>query len=259
MAYNAAAAAAISPYDTSGAAAAAAVYHHHHHPAAAAAASAGHQQEDIIAAAYAAQPQQHHSQHQQQQQPAQRYQSPSDGVGEPLVLPPPPQPPAAAESHCILIQRMPQRHRKTRGQGRTGANRFDDEKKREQYKRSACDRERSRMRDMNKSFQLLRARLPSCQRPSGKRLSKIESLRLAVKYIKHMQYLMAIPPNQNIPQHIVEFDPGVPSWRKNPQVPGDVLPLADFEVDTDAMWNTGPAGRNSTAAAHVGHVVQFDF
>ena len=43
--------------------------------------------------------------------------------------------------------------------------------------------------------------------------------RLAVKYIKHMQYLMAIPPNQNIPQHIVEFDPGVPSWRKNPQVP----------------------------------------
>ena len=53
--------------------------------------------------------------------------------------------------------------------------------------------------------------------------------RLAVKYIKHMQYLMAIPPNQNIPQHIVEFDPGVPSWRKNPQVPGDVLPLGDFE------------------------------
>ena len=105
--------------------------------------------------------------------------------------------------------------------------------------------------------------------------------RLAVKYIKHMQYLMAIPPNQNIPQHIVEFDPGVPSWRKNPQVPnktsstpdisqctqvsfdlmqvpGDVLPLPDFEMDTDAMWNTGPVGRNSTAAgAH--HVVQFDF
>ena len=26
--------------------------------------------------------------------------------------------------------------------GRTGANRFDDENKREQYKRSACDRER---------------------------------------------------------------------------------------------------------------------
>ena len=30
-------------------------------------------------------------------------------------------------------------------------------------------------------------------------------------------------------------------------------------MDTDAMWNTGPVGRNSTAAAHAGHVVQFDF
>ena len=103
-------------------------------------------QEDILAAAYAAQ---QHPQH----QAAQRYQSPSDGVsGEPLVLPPPPQPPAAAESHCILIQRMPQRHRKTRGERRADWLQ-GDEVKREQYKAKACQRERIRLKSFNHTFQ----------------------------------------------------------------------------------------------------------
>ena len=46
----------------------------------------------------------------------------------------------------------------------------------EQYKRSACDRERARMNNMNKLYGMLQKQLPRCK-PPGKRLSKIESLR----------------------------------------------------------------------------------
>ena len=57
------------------------------------------------------------------------------------------------------------------------------------------------MKDMNKSFEQLKKRVPLARR-GGKRTSKIRLLHLAIKYIKHLKFLLSFPAGQTIPPQI---------------------------------------------------------
>ena len=72
---------------------------------------------------------------------------------------------------------------------------------------------------------------------------------MAIKYIKHLQYLLSYPPHQKIPSHIVEFDPSQSAWVKagsglhphlsthSPTFDGAAPHLIDAMMDLDGESN----------------------
>ena len=114
--------------------------------------------------------------------------------------------PAPGPAPTILLQRTHKKRSRPGTAARTGASRFADAGKREQYKRAACERERARMKDCNKIFAQLRAGLPAGA-GSGKRVSKIETLRLAIRYIRHLRAVLSWPAGHQVPAHLLTFDP----------------------------------------------------
>ncbi|XP_037526019.1 achaete-scute homolog 4 [Rhipicephalus sanguineus] len=54
------------------------------------------------------------------------------------------------------------------------------------------ERERQRVRTVNDGFERLRSRLPLPPRDKDRRMSKVETLRYAISYIRHLQRLLGL-------------------------------------------------------------------
>ncbi|XP_061077242.1 mesogenin-1-like [Conger conger] len=81
-------------------------------------------------------------------------------------------------------------------------------------RQSASEREKLRMRDLAKAVSHLRNYLPTSVAPAGQTLTKIETLRLAIRYIGHLSAQLEEDRTQGAP---AAFSPTLPVAQEVPQ------------------------------------------
>ncbi|KAG7275835.1 hypothetical protein CRUP_016775 [Coryphaenoides rupestris] len=82
--------------------------------------------------------------------------------------------------------------------GRRGRVRSSRGRVRSKQRESASEKEKLRMRDLTKALHHLRSFLPASVAPAGQTLTKIETLRLAIRYIAHLSAQLG-PAHQEAP------------------------------------------------------------